>query len=374
MMHGNGVRRRFGHRTPRSATLRRVLCGALVAWLALTGTATAAPARVALVLEHEPSALVQRTLTRLRAELIAAGFEITEIERHGEDAREAAEAEPGVAGVFATIAVVPRTADAADIWVADRVTGKTVVRRIRSPGGPGGDMGSVLAVRAVELLQASLLEALEPLPRDEPAKTQAAPPPPGAALPSDVSAWMQARRSPNEPGSLDARFELQAGAGVLHSFAGIGPAFLPVLGLGYRLASDVVLRVRAAGPAFAADLPAVGGTIAVRQELVSFEGTYELLSPGATVRPVAIGGVGVYHLDVVGAAVPPYRGESNDLFAAFATIGPGAKIRLGNRVSVLGDLRLLFIVPQPVVRAAGVEVGSMSRPSLFGEAVVDVAF
>jgi hypothetical protein len=92
------------------------------------------------------------------------------------------------------------------------------------------------------------------------------------------------------------------------------------------------------------------------------------------VRPVAIGGVGAYHLDVVGTATPPHKGESDDLFAAFFTVGPGAKLRLGERVSLLADLRLLFIVPQPIVRAVSQQVGSMSRPSLFGEMVIDVTF
>jgi hypothetical protein len=323
--------------------------------------------------EREPSALEQRTLTRLRAELTAAGFEITEVERHGEDAREAAEAEQGATGAFATIAIVPRTADAADIWIADRITGKTVVRRIQVPGGTGRDAGAVLAVRAVELLQASLLEAREPAPA-EPVSTPAAPPPPATVVPSDVSAWMQARRPPSEPRSGDAHFSLQAGAGVIHSFAGVGPAFLPVIGLAYRLTTDVAIGLRAGGPAFAADLKAIGGTIAARQEMLSLEIRYEFLSRAASVRPFAIGGVGAYHLGVVGAASPPYKGESDDLFAALFALGPGAKVRLGERVSIVGDLRLLFVAPKPTVRAAGAEVGSMSRPSLFGEVAADVTF
>jgi hypothetical protein len=185
---------------------------------------------------------------------------------------------------------------------------------------------------------------------------------------------MQARRPPSEAAAKDASFDLQAGVGVLHSFDGIGPAFLPVLGLGYRLTRDIALGLRAGGPAFSADLAAPGGTIAVRQELVSLEITYAFLSSEAAVRPIAIGGVGVYHLDVVGAAAPPYKGESNDLFATVFALGPGARARLGKRVSLLGDLRLLFIAPEPVVRASGAPVGSMSRPSLFGEIAVDVAF
>jgi hypothetical protein len=346
----------------------RALCRSVLAWLALAGVARAAPARVALIREREPNALEQRTLTRLRAELIAAGFEITEVERHGEDARDAAEAEPQVPGVFATIAIVPRTADAADIWVADRVTGKTLVRRIQVPPGEARDAAPVLAVRAVELLQASLLEALEPPPQAEPTSSPV-PPPTAPVVPSDVSAWMQARRPTNE-----ARFALQAGAGVIHSFSGVGPAFLPVLGLVFRLTPDLAIGLRAGGPAFSADLAAPEGTIAVRQKLATLEVAYELLSPAASVRPLAIAGVGVYHLDIAGTAAPPYKSELDDVFAAIVTVGPGAKVRFGERVSLLADLRLLVIAPQPIVRAVGVEIGSMSRPSVFGEAVVDVAF
>jgi hypothetical protein len=160
---------------------------------------------------------------------------------------------------------------------------------------------------------------------------------------------------------------------VLHSFDGVGPAFLPVLGLAYRFTPELAVGVRAGGPAFAADLQATGGTIAVRQMLLSLDVAYEF-PVAAIVRPVAIAGVGAYHLDVVGAAAPPYQGESDDLFAALFTLGPGAKLHLGERVSLLADVRAVLIVPQPIVRAAGQEVGSMSRPSLFGEVLVDVTF
>jgi hypothetical protein len=341
----------------------------VLAWVAVTRTADAARARVALVHEAEPNALEQRTLTRLRAELIAAGFEVTDVERRGEDAREAAEAEPQAAGVFATIAIVPRTADAADIWVADRITGKTVVRRIQVPPGTGRDVAPVLAVRAVELLQASLLEAMHPAPRAEPSPSPAPPPPP-AVVPPDVSNWMQASR----PGS-ETRYALQAGAGVIHSFSGVGPAVLPVLGFAYRPTSEVTVGLRAGGPTFAADLEAPpAGTIAARQKFASLEVAYAFLSEGATVRPVAIAGAGAYHLDVVGTAAPTYKSETDDTFAAMVTIGPGAKLRFGERVSLFADARLLFLAPPPRVRAALQEVGRMSQPSLFGEVVVDVAF
>jgi hypothetical protein len=344
--------------------------------VATVDVARAAPAKVALLREPSPTPSGQKTLTRLRAELVAAGFEVTEIERQGDDAREAAEAEPGVEGVFATVAIVPRSGSSgsADIWVADRVTGKTVVRRVEARPGTGRDVASILAVRAVELLQASLLEALEPPPRDEgPAAAAAAAPSPEprptAPLPADVSAWMKARRAPSEP-----RFGLQAGLGVIHSFDGIGPAFLPVLGLSYRLTPALVAAVRAGGPAFAADLQAPGGTIAVRQGFAALELAYEFALSSPTLRPFVVGAVGAYHLDVVGAATPPYQGESDDLFAVMIAAGPGARLRLGERVALLADARLLILAPQPVVRAAEQTVATMSRPSLFGQIAIDVGF
>jgi hypothetical protein len=329
--------------------------------------AGALPAKVTLVRDPSAGALQERTLTRLRAELLAAGFDVTEVERRHEDGRAATEVEP-LPGAFATIAIVPRTGDAADIWVADRITGKTVMRRVQAAEGAGRDGGAVLAVRAVELLRASLLEAIDPpASARTPSSPEPVPSPP--PLPREVSTFMLAGRTATEP-----RFALQAGVGAIHSFAGIGPALLPVLGLAYRFTPVFAVGVRAAGPAFAADLAARGGTVAVRQKLAMLELTYELPLEGASLRPLFLAGAGVYHLDVVGAAPPPYRGESGDLLAAVFTAGPGAKFRLSARVSLLADLRLLVIVPQPVVLAAQQEVGRMSRPSLFGEAAVDVTF
>src|SRR5881394_1635787 len=120
------------HRVLKSA--RRIGSGSCVAAavLILAPAARAEAARVVLVHDEHPDALELRTLTRLRAELAAAGFEVTEIARTKGDGREAAEVEPFVGGVFATIAIAPRSADAVDVWVSDRITGKTMVRRVES--------------------------------------------------------------------------------------------------------------------------------------------------------------------------------------------------------------------------------------------------
>src|SRR5256714_6038305 len=200
-----------------------VATAAIAFWLAIAPPSAAARARVAVVHGENPDPLEQRTVTRLRGELAAAGFEVVDVARAAGDAREAAEAEPPVLGVFATVVIVPRTPDAADIWIADRITGKTVVRRVRVEPDARSEVAAILAVRAVELLQASLLEAFGS-PSHE--KTSLGEP----AVPTEVSAWMQ-RRAP-----AASRWVVETGAGVLQCFGGIWPAVGPNTGPAVALA------------------------------------------------------------------------------------------------------------------------------------------
>jgi len=334
---------------------------AIAAVMAMAAALHAAPARVAVVHANHPDLLEQRTVTRLRAELAVAGFEVTEMVRGAGDAREAAEAEPPVPGVFATIVVVPRTPDTADIWVADRITGKTVVRRVRVDADARSDVAAILAVRAVELVQASLLEAIEP-----PVHEQRPSSPP---LPSDVSEWMDGRR-PRAESSLS----LEAGLGVLHSFGGVGPALVPVLGVSYAWTIELSLGLRAGATAFASNLDATVGSLAVRQELISLDLVYRPPLTTGRIRPVAILGAGAYHLGVVGTARAPYEGRTAGLFAAMVDVGLGATFSLGRRVSLVVDVRALIVVPKPIVRAAGEQIGSISQPSPLSEATLDVGF
>ncbi len=119
-----------------------------------------------------------------------------------------------VEGSFATIAIV--TTDlgaAADVWIADRLTGKTVVRRVVVPDPALPTAASDLAVRSVELLRASLLELREPSQRGRelpeeisrfPAPTPTPvtatiPPTATASAPSPPPLPLAAPRSPDRP-------------------------------------------------------------------------------------------------------------------------------------------------------------------------------
>jgi hypothetical protein len=43
-------------------------------------------------------------------------------------------------------------------------------------------------------------------------------------------------------------------------------------------------------------------------------------------------------------------------------------------VSLVADVRLLYLAPKPIVRAAGLPFGEVRRPSLLGAITAEVAF
>src|SRR5262245_7062457 len=104
---------------------------------------------------------VDAATERLVAELEAAGFAVRVVQSAGGiDGRSEVE-EPGGANAasFATIAILATDHGAvADVWIADHVTKKTVVRRVDVTGAPRADAAGDLALHSVELLRASLLE------------------------------------------------------------------------------------------------------------------------------------------------------------------------------------------------------------------------
>ena len=156
-----------------------IAAGVLGASCARGAPAPQPPPKVILIRPPAAPAAVTEALVRLRGELVAAGFdaEVTELTL-GADVRASLEklAPPSGGSATALVAVVA-SADpgSADLWVIDRVTGKTVVRKVNASGTDAPRVAEVLAVRAVELLRASFLELAIAAP---PASAEAPPPAP----------------------------------------------------------------------------------------------------------------------------------------------------------------------------------------------------
>lgn len=96
---------------------------------------------------------------RVAAELRELGFETVLVDPKGQEASRAAlEASARAAGAIAAVRAFP-SPRGVEVWIADRVTGKTLLRELSSADADGEQ---ALALRTVELLRASLLEVSLP--------------------------------------------------------------------------------------------------------------------------------------------------------------------------------------------------------------------
>jgi hypothetical protein len=312
--------------------------------------ADALRSRVAVVRSSSSDRVLHEAATRLRAELLDAGFEVVDVDRAPGDPRSEVEDAAPDTSSFATIAMSRAPNGAfADVWISDRVTGKTVVRRLEVGAGPSAT--TVLAIRALELLRASLLEIAAKAPSAEPP----------ISAPNDVVNWVAPALPPTPATPVLQGTALGVGALVLHGLRGIGLGVGPTVNFS-RGAGPWFLRVMLAGPLIGPELRAAAGSATIRQELAA-------LALGWASDPQPLGafawvGVGGFDLHSSGSAVAPYRGISGDVASFLWTVGLGGLARIGPRVALSVELMAISLDPQPVVVIAGNDAGSAGTPSI----------
>lgn len=338
---------------------------AVIAWV---DAARADGSLVVLVREHD-DALLDRTETRLAAELRAAGFSVEEQTAEGaDDARRLVE-EADARGPFATVLLRRAHAAAAtDVWVANHVTHKTVVRRVTARGA-GDAAERALALRVVELMRASLVEGLVLPPPDEEPE---APAPTPTRPPADVAAWTnEAVRQPEAP----ERGTFDVALGVAGAFAGpdVGLALAPELRVAWRPLQKWSIALLGAVPAFGARVTAAQGSASVRQELGLVEGAFE---PDLVdwIRLYVTAGAGAYHLDATGFANAPYTSGGASSWSALVAAGLGARRCLAGSTWLALDVRELVAFPRPVISFAGETVAVAMRPGTLAGLTLAVSF
>jgi hypothetical protein len=378
-------------RARRAAAIGGVLVA--VAWACAAPSARAEEAqgtsasRVVIVRDRSADPVLGRAGVRLAAELRAAGFAVEEREAaRDEDARRLVE-DATAGGPFATVLLRRARAGAAtDVWVADHVTHKTVVRRLGARGR-GDAADRALAMRIVELMRASLVEGLVLPPSDDdesdgdapplaPASSaessSGSPPPPAPAAvrapPPDVAAWTREGLNEQELGA-PARVVLSLGAAAAYAGPDVGVAFAPALRVAWRANDAWSVGLFAAGPAFGARVEAREGSATVRQELALVEVALEPPTRGP-VRGFLSLGVGGYHLAATGDATPPFSSGHDDAWAALGSLGAGMRVRLAGAASLVVDAREMLALPRPVLVfgaervAAAMHPGTMAGVSL----------
>ncbi|HKP60003.1 MAG TPA: hypothetical protein VJV78_24935 [Polyangiales bacterium] len=312
-----------------------------------------APSRVAVVRSESDDRLLRDAGTRLRAELLGAGFEVIEVNSAPGDPRADVESAADGGNSFATIALARAGSGAfADIWISDHVTGKTLVRRLEV--GEESNAATVLAIRALELLRASLLELATPRPAAEPV----------VRAPRDVLEWIEPVLP--EP-ALDPRGPFGGTAlGVsllgLHGTRGLGLALGPSLRLSQGFAQHWFGRLSLSGPLFGPEPKTDGGSASVRQEFASLD--LGLSSSVTTFGAFCWMGAGVYHLRTVGYAQKPNHATTDDVVSLLTNVGIGAMARLGARTIATVELGLAWMIPYPVVVIANEDAGIAGQPSV----------
>jgi hypothetical protein len=337
--------------------LRAIVFAAAVA---LPSSALAERARVALAQPAEPDEIQAEVATRIRAELETALFEVVVVPLDpGMDPRQGVESAAIDPKPLATVAIVRlQNRPAVDVWISDRLTGKTLVKRVDVGRKPDTEITSALAIHAVELLRASLLEVrTQSRPDATPAEGSPSP------IPNEVVDWVDHAIRPPAFQPLFARPTIAVGAATIYGSPAVGAAFAPVLRASIGASSGVAARLSFVGPAFSGRLRGPRGSASVRQELAMVEVAY---APSRQwLMPMASAGIGGYHLDMRGDATDPaYTGGEGQFWALLADIGAGIAARLGPGAALSLEAHGFITQPTAHLFIGDTSIATVGRSSL----------
>jgi hypothetical protein len=276
---------------------RWIRSGILGVMLLASGAHGGEAPRIAVV--HE-AAGEERVTDRLRAELRTLGLSVVDVSlAPGEGATSLDDAARRV-GAFAAVQVVPARGGV-EVWIADRVTGKTLLRELVV--APGAAPDDVVALQAVELLRASLAELrFFPKPHGDveptPAVTRIAP-----VLP---------------PEREGRRFVLELGPAIAVS-PSLGASGHAMVGIRFRPTRLLGIDLWSVLPVVSASIRESEGSADVSPTLVGADVAVWLLEPSAAWQVAGAGGIAIAHLAIDGRAAPPLasRSESSTVALPF---------------------------------------------------------
>jgi hypothetical protein len=316
----------------------------LVSFVAVPGAATT----VVLVRPTSPSPAMLETLVRMGGELASVGFatEVVDAPTDGQESPGLLETIATKHGADAVIALVGDAAlDSVEVWVVDKVTGKSVVRTV--PFDRAAEHAPErLAIRALELLRSSFLEidlaSQDPQRRD---------PPPA------VVHFVEMQRTVRPE-----RLSVEVGGATLMSVDGVGPAFLPLVGIGWALGSTFVLRASMAGLGTRPTVEGAIGSAQVSQGYGLLGGCLRFRE-AERVRPFVALSAGALHVSVDGRAEGAFRPSSAAQWSFLLDGAVGASVRLRERFYLSVALEAQLAEPYVAIRFAEAVVATAGRPN-----------
>jgi hypothetical protein len=324
------------------------VAGAIVASLVMATFPAFAESGATLVaiVTAEPNSSLTR---RVRAELQGLGVDVIVLKPpdEGSPSRAPLEQAARSVGAVAAVRLVASSEGKVEVWVADRVTGKAVVRELEASESGASD--AAVAIGSVELLRASLMElhSGEPLHGDAPATEKVQ----SLALPAGSSSRMP-------------RLGLSAGAGAELGVRGLGPSADADIAVWVRLASHFGLRLLGHTSLSPAHVSVSSGGVDVRSQLFGAMVTYALVDESSVWVPSVSAGMAAAHVSAIGTAAPPFVSASDGTWSPAPLAGLGLAWSFAPGLRLRGDGLAALTVPPLHVTAPGTDIGSWGAPAL----------
>ena len=284
---------------------------------------------------------------RLQAELRSLHFDVPEIaiapdppsRAQLEDAARASEA-------VAAVRIVP-SKTGVEVWIVDRITGKTVLREMVTSEGGTASKGATIALRVVELLRASLME----LDATRPPQGEMETPPMIRELmaPPRITA-PPAAQTVTLPEPTPPAFSIELGPAAVLSPGGFGPSGGVSAALYYHPSEPFGVSLIAMIPVLPATVSGPEGATTARIGLVGggLRGTWK---PAGSAWALSLGGgLAALWLHLDGQPIPGFVGTSKNLFSAAPYLRAGLGFTVIPRMRLRADALLGASLPPTLVR------------------------
>ncbi len=309
-------------------------------------------ATLVAIVTAEPNSSLTR---RVRAELEGLGLDVIVLKPpdEGSPSRAPLEQAARSVGAVAAVRLIASSEGKVEVWVADRVTGKAVVRELDAPESGASD--AAVAIGSVELLRASLMElhSGEPVHGDAPAneKIQELALPPAPRVP---------------------RLGLGAGAGAELGIRGLGPAADADIGVWLRVASGLGARLLAHTSLSPAHVGTPSGGVDVRSQLFGAMAAWDFVDASSRWVPSASIGMAAAHVSTTGTAVPPFVSASEARWSAAPVAGLGLAWSFAPGLRLRADGLAVSTLPPVHVTTPTTSVGWWGAPALLCTLGVEV--
>jgi hypothetical protein len=333
----------------------------------LSGAATVAgaetPSIVLIGTQGSLSSQIEADLTRLGFQVLpndpGGGTPASDAAQTPRELQAAARA----AGAEAAVAVRP-SALGVEVWLVDRVTGKTLSREVLHTGA-GAEQERVIAVRIVELLRASLLELQ--LPSGAEGEVRATPALQAlVGLPSAPGLGEREPASAAMPAPSYGAFRLEGGLGLGSSIGATSLTPLGTLGGLWQPTEHLAIGLFSLIPLASADVSDREGSARISTWEVHAGPRIYPLSASGPLRPFIDVGLALLWFQIEATrAESPLIATSDNLLTAGAHASLGLTWQLSSHFSLYSTAGASVAALEPVVQFAGRDVLTLAQPLAF---------